>query len=251
MTLRRSFRPLRPDLDKFLFAAVGDQIDGIPLSMISALTRLGLDPWQEAGRLSSLARREAVEQLARLIAEIPGVIRPVGEARERLPIAWLVYCQSTTTAVQRPRKSKSARHTADRRFRGRRSSGLPVLCSRQPCWSAPSSTADLCSELEFHKRSPKTGPSRRSTELQEVAVSVRLKIENSREGLVATISQRDDTGKVIGLPSVSLVGSKEEAKQRAKTLARSLGLKLYGIVDKTGAGDEPRPWLVPGVGNSV
>jgi len=28
MTLRRSFRPLRPDLDKFLFAAVGD--DGIP-----------------------------------------------------------------------------------------------------------------------------------------------------------------------------------------------------------------------------
>ena len=48
MTLRRSFRPLRPDLDRFLFAAVGDEIDGIPLSMISALTRLGLDPWQEA-----------------------------------------------------------------------------------------------------------------------------------------------------------------------------------------------------------
>jgi hypothetical protein len=97
----------------------------------------------------------------------------------------------------------------------------------------------------------KTGPSRRSTELQEVVVSVRLKIENSREGLVATISQRDDAGKVIGRPSVSLVGSKEEAKQQAKTLARSLGLKLYGIVDKTGARDEPHPWLVPGVGNSV
>ena len=54
-------------------------------------------------------------------------------------------------------------------------------------------------------------------------MSVRLKIENSREGLVATISQRDDVGKVIGRPSVSLVGSKEEAKQQAKTLARSLG----------------------------
>ena len=76
-------------------------------------------------------------------------------------------------------------------------------------------------------------------------MSVRLKIENSREGLVATISQRDDTGKVIGLPSVSLVGSKEEAKRHAKTLARSLALKLYGIVDKTGARDEPRPWLGP------
>ena len=49
MTLRRSCRPLRPDLDKFLFAAVGEEIDGIPLSTISALTRLGLDPRQEAG----------------------------------------------------------------------------------------------------------------------------------------------------------------------------------------------------------
>ena len=63
-------------------------------------------------------------------------------------------------------------------------------------------------------------------------MSVRLKIETSSEGLVATISQRDDTGKVIGTPSVLLVGSKEEAKQQAKTLARSLGLKAYGIVDK-------------------
>jgi hypothetical protein len=60
-----------------------------------------------------------------------------------------------------------------------------------------------------------------------------LKIEDSREGLVATISQRDDAGKVIGHPSVSLVGSKEEAKQQAKTLVRSLGLKRYGVIDKT------------------
>jgi hypothetical protein len=65
-------------------------------------------------------------------------------------------------------------------------------------------------------------------------MSVRLKIENSSDGLVATISQRGDTGKVIGAPSVFLVETKEEAKQQAKTLARSLGLKVYGIVDKSG-----------------
>jgi hypothetical protein len=87
--------------------------------------------------------------------------------------------------------------------------------------------------------------------LQEAGVSVRLKIEDSSGGLVATISQRDHTGKVIGTPSVLLVGSKEEAKQQAKTLARSLGLKVYGIVDKTATGEEPRPWLVPGVGKSL
>ena len=91
MTLRNRYRPLRPDLDGFLFSQVGEE-GGIPLSMISALTRLGLDPWQEAGRLSSLSKGEAVEQLARLIVELPDLPRPLSEARriaaelvERLP----------------------------------------------------------------------------------------------------------------------------------------------------------------------
>lgn len=82
MALRPSFRPLRPDLDKFLFAAVGAEQNGVPLSMVSALTRLGLDPWDEAGRLSSLSKREASEQLARLIAELPDAPRTLPEARE-------------------------------------------------------------------------------------------------------------------------------------------------------------------------
>src|ERR1700757_3176013 len=64
-------------------------------------------------------------------------------------------------------------------------------------------------------------------------MSVRLKIEDSREGLVATISQRDDDGKITGRPSIFLVRGKEEAKQRAKAVARDLGLKTYGVVDKT------------------
>jgi hypothetical protein len=81
MTLRRAFRPLRPQFDKFLFATVGDEIDGMPLTVISALARLGLDPWDEAERLSSLGSREALEHLARLIAEVPGSIRPLAEAR--------------------------------------------------------------------------------------------------------------------------------------------------------------------------
>jgi len=82
-------------------------------------------------------------------------------------------------------------------------------------------------------------------------VSVRLKIEDSRDGLVATISQRDDAGKRVGRPMVSRVATKDEAKQQAKTLARSLGLKVYGIVDRTGTREEVRPWLVPGVGTSL
>jgi hypothetical protein len=82
-------------------------------------------------------------------------------------------------------------------------------------------------------------------------MSVHLKVEDGREGLVATIWQRDGVGKVFGKPSVFLVGSKEEAKQQAKTLTRSLGLRGYGFVDKTGASDALRFWSVPGVGKSI
>ncbi len=72
-------------------------------------------------------------------------------------------------------------------------------------------------------------------------MSVRLKLEDSNEGLVATISQRNDLGKIVGAPSVLLVNVKEEAIQAAKNLARTLGLKTYGIVDKTKTAALSRP----------
>ena len=62
---------------------------------------------------------------------------------------------------------------------------------------------------------------------------VRLKLEDTRQGLVATIYQRDDDGKVTGSPSIFLVAGKEEAKEKAKAVARALGLTTYGVVDKT------------------
>ena len=113
MTLRGSLRPLQPDLDRFLLATVGDE-----MSVISAFTRLGLDPWQEAGRLSPLSNREAIEQLALLIAELPGLFRPRGEAREIANLS-----RDTTPTVSLPRKSEFAPVTSDRSCRGHPNSG--------------------------------------------------------------------------------------------------------------------------------
>lgn len=70
-------------------------------------------------------------------------------------------------------------------------------------------------------------------------MSVRLKLEDSSEGLVATLSERNDAGKITGRPSIFRVDTKEEAKQKAKALARALGLKTYGIVDKTSTAEIP------------
>ena len=75
--------------------------------------------------------------------------------------------------------------------------------------------------------------------LKEEKMFVRVKIEGTREGLVATISQRDDDGKVTGRPSIFLVGGKEEAKQKAKAVARALGLETYRVLDRTSSRMSP------------
>jgi hypothetical protein len=44
----------------------------MPVSVLSALARLDLDPWKEAAELSELAKNTAAQRLASLIARLPG-----------------------------------------------------------------------------------------------------------------------------------------------------------------------------------
>jgi hypothetical protein len=71
MALPARFSLLHSDLNDFLFAAVGDQQNGMPLNIVSALTWLGLDPWEEAARLAALPKALAAEALAPIIARLP------------------------------------------------------------------------------------------------------------------------------------------------------------------------------------
>src|SRR5690349_15638187 len=70
MTLPARFSLLHSDLNDFLYASVGDEQNGMPLSVISALTRLGLDPWDEATRLAALPKALAAEVLTPMIARL-------------------------------------------------------------------------------------------------------------------------------------------------------------------------------------
>lgn len=71
MALSARFSLLHSDLNDFLFASVGEEQNGVTLSVVSALTRLGLDPWEEATRLTPLPKARAAEALATLIARLP------------------------------------------------------------------------------------------------------------------------------------------------------------------------------------
>jgi hypothetical protein len=67
MTLSGAYAPLSPEFDAFLFASVGEEVNGVPLSLLSLFSQLGLEPRDEAARLSRLSKSAAAEQLAKLI----------------------------------------------------------------------------------------------------------------------------------------------------------------------------------------
>jgi hypothetical protein len=56
------------EYDRFLFAPVGEERNGMTLSVLSALARLDVDPWKETAALSSMPKDRAQERLAALIA---------------------------------------------------------------------------------------------------------------------------------------------------------------------------------------
>jgi hypothetical protein len=60
------------EFDPFLFASIGEDRHGQLLSVISALGRSGLDPWQETIDLARMPQDLATARLSRLIAALPG-----------------------------------------------------------------------------------------------------------------------------------------------------------------------------------
>ena len=71
MTLRREYKLGQSEFNDFLFALVGEEENGQEITVLSAFSRLGLDPWGEAARLSSLSKAAATESLMGTIATLP------------------------------------------------------------------------------------------------------------------------------------------------------------------------------------
>jgi hypothetical protein len=72
MTPAASISFFRPEFDDFLYAAIDTDKNGMPLSVLSALARLNVDPWEEAAELSELSKIPAAQRLASLIVQLPG-----------------------------------------------------------------------------------------------------------------------------------------------------------------------------------
>lgn len=61
---------LSDEFDAFLFSSIGEDRNGIALSVVSFLARCDLDPWLEAAMLANLPVEAATRKLTRLIQTI-------------------------------------------------------------------------------------------------------------------------------------------------------------------------------------
>ena len=67
-------------LDTFLRSEVGTELNGSTLTVLSALARLGFDPWAEAASWARLPRVATIDRLAGLIAQMPLCPESLSEA---------------------------------------------------------------------------------------------------------------------------------------------------------------------------
>jgi hypothetical protein len=56
---------------EFLYAAIGDEENGMVVTALSALARIGVDPWQEAARLADMPKDAASQRLTSIISGLP------------------------------------------------------------------------------------------------------------------------------------------------------------------------------------
>jgi hypothetical protein len=71
MARARAMSELCPQFEAFLYAAIDEDRDDVPLSVLSALARVDVDPWAEAERLAALPKCNAARRLAALLASLP------------------------------------------------------------------------------------------------------------------------------------------------------------------------------------
>ena len=71
MTRSASVSVVGSEFDDFLFATIGEDRNGTPLSVLSTLARRDVDPWLEAAELARLPGKTSTRRLASLIAAPP------------------------------------------------------------------------------------------------------------------------------------------------------------------------------------
>src|SRR3546814_7899302 len=111
MALRSEYSLGHSQFNDFLFAYVGEEKEGLEVTVLSALARLGLDPWEEAARLSTLSEEAATSALTATIARVPeGNWRSeehTSELQSLMRISYAVFCLTKQNTNRANRQATS------------------------------------------------------------------------------------------------------------------------------------------------
>jgi hypothetical protein len=89
------------EYEEFLYAQLGEEANGMQLSVLSALARQNMDPWEIAQRLSSLPREQALPLLTPLLACIPSGAEGLN-APEDIAARLIALLPSSRAAARNP-----------------------------------------------------------------------------------------------------------------------------------------------------
>ena len=80
--LPAAFSLLKSEFNDFLFATIGEEANHVSLTVLSALSRQGIDPWQQAARWSRQPRQMATQNLTSMIDALPDASWPETDSRQ-------------------------------------------------------------------------------------------------------------------------------------------------------------------------
>jgi hypothetical protein len=104
---------LGSEFDHFLFAPLGEDHNGLPVSVVSLFARMDLDPWQEAGNLAALSSDAAARRLSASLDTLTDpTLRPANPQGRVLRLLALLPSHVGTT-VQTPVATAGAVATGD------------------------------------------------------------------------------------------------------------------------------------------
>jgi hypothetical protein len=103
---------LRTDLNEFLFTPIANDGNGLHLTMLSALARSGVDPWDEAARLAALSRESATQKVVQMLAGVPNGPSP-GDQTATLAARLVAQLHSSPIPRLKPVPSSGAISRSD------------------------------------------------------------------------------------------------------------------------------------------
>jgi hypothetical protein len=101
-------------LNAFLFAEVGQELNGSPLTILSVLARLGKDPWAEAAKWVGMPKSATIDRLTQSISQMPLCPEALTDARATASRLILLLPSQTSAPRENERPATAGKASVPR-----------------------------------------------------------------------------------------------------------------------------------------